>query len=368
VFAALAYQANRHGWAINLALQRRVAQVQAVPLLQRFGRVLFACHTLRDPGFWLLLAAAFFWLPGWLHRALPQLLPARSEDANSRGIPDRSTAFTLALVCQCACLVAACLLSPENVNRRMVLLLPPLVVLAPLAFLGRKRDARRGPMAWPFLLLAALLAYYVGLLAVWSAQCYYAYFWLCRNAVDRTVAGVETPFPMWAALLLAVVVYLAVVLRRRQLRLIVGALALLAYAGWSCFTVGWCTLKPSYTVVEASVPLRRFVRRGDCMRFWLREGNQGFALCLENDATPMFMLGRTSLKAQRTDTSLAFRAYSITLRRRTTWRWAQSPLEAPVPEFDIEEELPVLRLIPNPLGVHSHDVRVLILKRRQPTE
>ena len=210
--------------------------------------------------------------------------------------------------------------------------------------------------------------HYVGLLAVWSAQCYYAYFWLCRNAVDRTVAGVETPFPMWAALLLAVVVYLAVVLRRRQLRLIVGALALLAYAGWSCFTVGWCTLKPSYTVVEASVPLRRFVRRGDCMRFWLREGNQGFALCLENDATPMFMLGRTSLKAQRTDTSLAFRAYSITLRRRTTWRWAQSPLEAPVPEFDIEEELPVLRLIPNPLGVHSHDVRVLILKRRQPTE
>ncbi|GEM_PF-2606859 len=349
--AMLAWSVKRGDWEINFQLQRLISKRTALSLGERFIRVIVNCHLLRDPGFWIPFALTCLWLPDWLVRRLPAIWKGQCDE--------RSELLTFAMLLESAGVVVMCLLNPENVIRRMVFLLVPMCLLFPRCFEREGDESSPGRLGWS---VVACMAVYSGLLAIWSFRCYADYFMLSRAWVSKTeFKGGIAISPFWA-ILPALCLLLSFGRGRKNVRRGVTGAAIVLFASWSCLTTGRYIMRPTFTVVEAGRSLREFVRRGDCMWFNLEEGNQGFVLSLENDAVPMFILPNSSLEFQRTDRSVTPRLLSRTVGRYTTWQWGQWKERKP-PPAPIETELRLIRLVPNPMGVPSHEVAVEVLRR-----
>jgi len=311
------------------------------------------CDLYFSPTFVLLAAACAALLAGRLVRA----------DLSRIARPESPRHCTCQVMEFWICGIAlACLFSSENLQRRLVYWLVPMSVLLPLGTPTPQVAGKSRRTA--FVLAYALATLYAAgmlwkLIAGWCeyaaktrAHCASASVWLICAVLAASCAAV----------LLVLAHHFGLLRKRPALPFLAWAAA---YAMAALLTMGTCLARPSYSMRSARKALGEVHAQGDVMYYHEAGGRMGFSLCMGNRGIPVM----APLTDQRHEIpielpqGLALRSVYRRIQCRKIWHWP-----APSPTTTVDASLldrPPLcfRLIPNPWGVHSWVVEIIVFKR-----
>ncbi|HOX36358.1 MAG TPA: hypothetical protein PL033_00095 [Candidatus Brocadiia bacterium] len=264
------------------------------------------------------------------------------------------------------------LVNPEYMNRRLLPLLVPLCLLAvlPVPKYPKKgvRMRPRGSGAFSasdlWLLMALMHAFYAAYMMFWCLNVNYVFAYHLRfdDFNTPTATDSERLCLLAASAAVGLLVLFAETTPNMLLLRRMRQTGIVLYLGWWLLVSGWCIINPTYTIAEASASLGKYTRRGDMMGFIQSEANQGFVLCMNNDAVPYFVAGNHPEQATARPEGLRLRLLSRTIERRTAWEWQMVPRISEFYSLKLETAPIFLDLVPMPFGRFSHRIEVVVLK------
>ncbi len=351
---------GRGRWNTQLAVEASFFSAQQA-WYQRFLLLLTGDSAL-CPGLILAWTGASSWFASlWA--------PRNGGAAPERRAEDAATFWALGIL-------AVSLIWPTSMPRRIIGSIIPLSLLCVLGF-HRMSVSLRCARTWRKAAFAVTMVLQAAFWGVAVSNCAAGFkHYIARSSAETGIrAGLlwacdpkALATLWWIACALFAVSALALRGKSESKSSIVNRLAvavwMVAFGASAWFTVGWCAMNPSYTVLQSCRRVAGMFRAGDALVAHLHDGRQAFLLSLEGPAAPLMEAPRP--EPWRGDVRLLKRARCATVMRRTLWKWSKAEgwVHPPKPE-DIVNTLS-LDVIPNPWGVCAYTFQIAFLSAESP--